>query len=349
MTSGVIYIIPKPIGINIRNAKMKTKITKLTLEQEAELPQFRQRYLDIACGGYRANRAELHTAITLAYAEIGKPEPKLFIFESPAACLIAIKIFEMGARDELKLGDNLGANLWANLRANLRANLGDNLWANLGDNLGDNRYMWGSQDLFWIAHYRFAQKIGCRFDERDARRLDIMERIATQCEWWWPFENIVIASERPMVVRRDERGRLHHDAGPAVEYADGYPLYVWHGTNIPTEWGVNRLTVNPSDILKHNNVEQRAAGLAFIGWARGIKSGAIPHKVIDRDPDPMHGSLIEIKLDGLPNPGRFLFAECPRNGDICEGVPANIQTVLEAQAWRVGLAPSEFSYPSVRT
>lgn len=72
-------------------------------------------------------------------------------------------------------------------------------------------------------------------------------------------------------------------------------------------------------------------------------------KTIDHDPDPSHGDLIELRLPGLDQPGRFLKAECPRNGTIVEGVPGNIKTVLEAQAWRVGLHPTEFSYPAVRT
>ena len=59
--------------------------------------------------------------------------------------------------------------------------------------------------------------------------------------------------------------------------------------------------------------------------------------------------LIELRLEGLPRPGRFLKAECPRNGTIVEGVPNEIGTVLAAQAWRVGLKPDQFSYPTHRT
>jgi len=76
---------------------------------------------------------------------------------------------------------------------------------------------------------------------------------------------------------------------------------------------------------------------------------ALDYKVIDSDPDPSHGELIDLALPGLPEPGRFLKAKCPRNGLICEGVPRNIKTVLAAQAWRVGLEPHEFSYPEIRT
>ena len=36
-------------------------------------------------------------------------------------------------------------------------------------------------------------------------------------------------------------------------------------------------------------------------------------KVIDSDPDPDHGDLIELTLPGLPEPGLFLRAYCKRN------------------------------------
>ncbi|WP_223177585.1 DUF6745 domain-containing protein, partial [Sphingobium jiangsuense] len=155
------------------------------------------------------------------------------------------------------------------------------------------------------------------------------------------------ASERPVVVRWDDGRRLHNEDGPAVQYSDGYALYSWHGTRLPAEWVEHRATIDPAEILRCQNVEQRAAGAACIGWPRMLS--VLGSKVIDHDPDPSHGDLIELQLPGLDQPGRFLKAECPRNGTIVEGVPGNIKTVLEAQAWRVGLLPSEFSYPQVRT
>jgi hypothetical protein len=415
------------------------KIEKLTPEQEADLPIFRQRYLDIALGGGRIERAKLQTAMNDAYAVIGKPAPALFIFDSPQECMLAIKIFQMGGKD---LGDNLGANLWANLRANLganlranleanlwanlganlgdnlranlRDNLGANLWANLSDNLGDNlganlranlwanlranlwanlwanleanlwdnlgdnlrdnlganlranlwanlakekiwnpNFLWGSQDLYWIAYYRFAQKIGCVFAETDAKRLDVMESITTQCEWWWPFEGIVFASQRPLVVRKDDAGRLHGEYKPALEYADGYKLYAWHGTNLPDDWVENRLTMDPSIILKTENVELRAAGLQCYGLGRmKDKIG----KLISDSGEPTMGAVWDIEIPGLPETGRFLSARCPRNEEIFEGIPKvspidrlPIDTALAAQAWRQGFSQAEYQHPLIRT
>ena len=57
-----------------------------------------------------------------------------------------------------------------------------------------------------------------------------------QCEWWWPYEGIVVVCERPVSIRWDEERRLHAEDRPAVEYADGYALASWHGQRVPIEW-----------------------------------------------------------------------------------------------------------------
>ena len=98
----------------------------------------------------------------------------------------------------------------------------------------------------------------------------------------------------------------------------------------------------------------RALGAEIIGWSRMLS--ALDARVVDRDPDPARGDLIELTLPGLSEPGRFLRAECPLNGTIVEGVPRRneidgspIDTGLAAQAWRVFETPATFSYPETRT
>ena len=78
--------------------------------------------------------------------------------------------------------------------------------------------------------------------------------------------------------------------------------------------------------------------------------------MIDGDPETELGALIEFALPGLPNPGRFLQAQCPRNGTIMEGIPwisdidgKPINTVIGAQAWRLGDTESEFVQSEKRT
>ncbi|MDE2436465.1 MAG: hypothetical protein KGM49_09410 [Sphingomonadales bacterium] len=161
-------------------------------------------------------------------------------------------------------------------------------------------------------------------------------------------------SDRPEVLTVDAEDRPHGEAGPFCRWRDGSALYSWHGARVPARWIENRATLDPAEVLKEQNVELRAAGASIVGWPKMLS--VLKAKVIDDSGSPDIGQLIELKLPGLREAGRFLKAECPRNGIICEGVPLvsdidglPINTALAAQAWRVGDPQSEYCHPPVRT
>ena len=123
---------------------------------------------------------------------------------------------------------------------------------------------------------------------------------------------------------------------------------------VPASWIEGRANINPKEIIKHENVELRAAGAAIAGWPKMLS--VLESKVIDDSGSDDIGQLIELKLPGLPEPGRFLKAHCPRNGVIVEGVPRKsdidglaIETALHAQAWRIGDPLSDYIHPPART
>lgn len=322
---------------------MSKKIEQLTPEQEAELPRFRQRYLDVVCGGGRIDRDTLQSALADAYSVIGKPAPHLFIFDSPAACMMAIKIFQMGLAGELKIGDQLWGQLW------------DQLWDQLGDQLGDQlrgqkiwnpNFLWGSQDLYWIAWGKFAEWIGVKLKPDTARHLDIMDRIGRQCEWWWPFENVVIASHRPTIVRFDNERRLHCETGPAVAYADGYAMFAWRGLRIPGEW-ITDGPPEPVAALNLENVELRRIACEMRGWHNILP--ALPNaKLIDQHPNPQVGELWQ---GDLPDhgPERFLKVQCGTGRTFALPVGMEFATAREANAATYGISPQILDQIQFRT
>lgn len=165
---------------------------------------------------------------------------------------------------------------------------------------------------------------------------------------------MAILTERPVALHRDAQGRLHCETGAALLYPDGTGVWAWHGVRVPRHWIEQRETVDPAEVLKASNVEQRAAGAAILGWPRMLSSLKV--KVIDDSGSDDIGQLIELTLPGLREPGRFLKAVCPRNGIICEGVPRvsdidglPIETALHAQAWRIGDPLSDYVHPPART
>jgi len=327
------------------------KITKLTPEQEAELPRFRQRYLDMAQSCGTIDRTALETAMADAYAVIGKPAPKLFIFDSPAACMLALKLFELPREDFLKnslwgqlwdqlrdqlgdqLRDQLGGQLWDQLGGQLEDQLEDQLRDQLGgQNIYNPHFLWGSQDLYWIAWARFAQHIGVKLEAETDHRLGIMERIAMQCEWWWPYENIVVASEKPIGIRWDDQRRLHAEDRAAVEYSDGYALYAWHGVRIPEKW-ITKKAVTPHEALTWENMEQRRAACEILGWATILDQ--LKGRTIDRNDNPEIGELIRVTIPDIGEEN-FLRVRCGTGRTFAIPVPPDMKSAAQANAWTYG-------------
>ena len=177
--------------------------------------------------------------------------------------------------------------------------------------------------------------------------------------------------DRPELLTVDEANRPHGESGPFCRWRDGSALYMWHGTPIPADWIENRAALDPLTVLQAQNVEARAAGLAILGarmipaliqkrrakWLKGAGAWMDRNGNWNTENGSADlGGLLDVKLPGLPQPGRYLVAHCPRNGAIMEGVPfvsdidgLPIETAIAAQAWRIGDPQSEYVHPPRRT
>jgi len=163
-------------------------------------------------------------------------------------------------------------------------------------------------------------------------------------------EEFCIVSDFPEFIKVDENNQPHCDDGPSHRWRDGWSIYYWHGVKVPQNWVEERDSIEPTEILKCDNVEQRAAGCALVGWSRMLDH--LDHKIIDSDSNPEHGDLIEVTLDGLPEPEWYLRFYCPRNGLMMEGVnkrELSEPTVFAAQAWKSPIPDHLFSYPKQRS
>ena len=236
--------------------------------------------------------------------------------------------------------------VWASVRTSVRASVGDSVWASVRDS------GYGQHDANWLAFYEYFKEV-CGLAE-ETKKLSGLWKIAKSAGWWLPHEKICWVSERTCVVNQDENKRIHSSTGPAIAYPDGWSIYAWRGVRVPEQWIMRPESVNPVDVIAAKNVEQRAAGAEILGWPRMLK--ALNAKVIDDSGNEDIGQLIELSLPGLPEPGRFLKARCPRNGVIVEGVPRvsdidgkEIRTALHAQAWRIGDSIDDYIHPPRRT
>jgi hypothetical protein len=172
-----------------------------------------------------------------------------------------------------------------------------------------------------------------------------MDRIGSQCEWWWPYNGIVVASQRPTTVRWDDQRRLHAETGPAIAYADGYEVWSWHGVAVPRDWIALR-AIKPQDALQWPNMEQRRAACEILGWATILD--ALKAKTIDRDDNPEIGELVRVKIPDIGTE-QFLRVRCGTGRGFALPVPPNMKTARQANAWTYGFDNPEDYQLEIRT
>jgi hypothetical protein len=373
-----------------------TKITKLTPEHEAIIPEFRAKWIALGESTARSSPAEMRDAVNGLYDSIGQKRVPIFVMDSPLGCIVAANLFRANIGDNIRaniwdniganiganIGDNIGANIWANIWANIganiwaniraniwdniganiganigdniRANIRDNIWDNIGDNIGElkltheNASMWGNHDLGWIAFASFFETIGHAYPANLATKLQALRRYHETCGWLYCFDGMAFVSQLPTIVRRDETARLHCETGNAIEYADGYGFCAWRGTRIPSEWVFDRKSLSAKTAITWTNLEQRRIACSdIVGWAKILKE--LDAKIIDEDGDPQIGTLVEVKLPDLPQPARFCRVLCGTGREFAVGVPREVKTALEAQAWMQNKPLKDFSLPEIRT
>ncbi|MEU9624984.1 DUF6745 domain-containing protein [Streptomyces sp. NPDC048155] len=269
----------------------------------------------VAAATGTADRAVAEDGLRLAYRNAGLAEPERIVWvDSPRAAVEAVeKLVDAGrsVRDEVRtrpwaqerrrmydelgpagwsaLWSATGAQLWettAALAERIRAGVVADL-AESPEDESDVRLLLldavlGQHDAAWLA----------AFDGR-GDRLDGLAEVARHAGWWWPYERVVVISERPEALHRDEAGRLDRGDGPALAYRDGFALHAWRGMPVPAEFLAELNSLTPKRIREEENAELRRVMLEFYGYDRYLtESGAEP---VHRDET---GVLWRIALDG---------------------------------------------------
>jgi hypothetical protein len=346
------------------------KIEKLTDEQKAAMPRYVEKWLGYGISTEPADRRRAESAIRTMY-EISELKPPIIVWcDSPLSMILskeAMASVGSSVRDSVwysvrasvgaSVWDSVWYSVWYSVRASVwdsvRASVWDSVRASVWDSVWDSvrDSVYGQHEAGWISFYDFFREECGLLCQTDRMRGFI--ELTKSCGWILPCENICFASERHYICTVDENGLIHNETGPAVAYRDGFEIHAWHGTRVPSKWIMSPDEVYPEEVIRCENVEQRAAGCAIIGWAK--IADKLNRRVIDGDPDSDIGALVELTMPGLPEPGRFLMAKCPRNGTICEGVPRTsdidglpIDTAIAAQAWRDCLPQDEYIHPEIR-
>jgi hypothetical protein len=262
------------------------------------------------------------------------------------------------------VGASVGASVWDSVWDSVRDSVWDSVWDSVRDSVWDSvrdsvrdsvsfgTAVWGQHEAGACAFYDFFRTVNGLVAETD--KFAGIDALARSAGWAIPHSNICWVSERHNVLVRDEQSRLHNAGGPAVAFPDGWAIYAWHGVRVPQEWIMRPDELTPETVLRAPNLEHRRAGIEMLGWDRML--GQLNARIIDQDPDPKVGTLLEVDLPGATagDPtfkAQFLRVQCGTGRQFALGVDpaAGAKTALDAQAWLQGLSREDFRIPQTRT
>lgn len=197
---------------------------------------------------------------------------------------------------------------------------------------------WGQHEYNWIAFYRYFTKAKLlTYDDNDEKSLSLWETLAETCGWWWPFEKVVVVSEKPSEIHLDETGNLHRDGGPAIAYRDGWSLWFLHGVSVPRELAETPFEkLRESDLARYTNAEQRAQFIRKFGVIRLESRGELINTLQDEGYE--NYNLIDMRnVLHIDTKAPYLFMTNHSTGERhAEGVVPDCKTVQQAINWRAG-------------
>jgi hypothetical protein len=239
-------------------------ISKLTPKQETLIPVIQQKWRAIALSTEPIACKTASVAVKAAYAAIDLAEPSVLFCASPYAALSLLESYlshQWGSCLKLELELGLSSQLWLQLSSQLSSQLQSQLWLQLRCQLWDELWsrLWSKlwlqlssqmggpllgppdtciQPGLWAASaslYDFCISVlSC---QAQPQIWEVFQSIVKHCGWIYPYEKIALVCDRPIKLAFDREQRLHAQGEAAMQFADSYSLYSYHGVALPEKSG----------------------------------------------------------------------------------------------------------------
>ena len=189
---------------------------------------------------------------------------------------------------------------------------------------------------------------GCLFDycisvlkwEYDRKEWEALQLLIKNCGCLLAYERICFVCDRPTKLFLDSENLLHKEGEAAIEFADGYKLYAYHGVTIPEKYGFFHPSEwQPQWLLQEKNAEIKKVLIQGIGYERICQE----LKAVELNSWREY-TLLTIDNNIDVEPIHLLKMTCPSTRHIhALRVPPTMKTAREAINWvNWGIDPEMF-------
>jgi hypothetical protein len=245
---------------------------------------------------------DLETGLRFLYKQAGYELPRIEIVDSPKAAIDVAKTHGITVTNT----DSLGLGYWAE----------------------------------WHCYYDIFTRWNLR-GVADNESIQLLSRFLKAGPWdCLLMDELALVSKRPKFLKTDERGRVHCINGPAMEFDDGFKVYMWHGMPIYKRYIENPESLTQEEILKDDNSERVRALAERLGWDRFLQK--LDTYVVDTYRDEKTSltyDLIDFKNRKFDRMPRLLKMQSPVLVDgqqpyYVEPVDPALKTAAAARKWQ---------------
>ncbi|EGK90003.1 leucine-rich repeat domain-containing protein [Microcoleus vaginatus PCC 9802] len=186
----------------------------------------------------------------------------------------------------------------------------------------------------------YIYSLGVNLSQKTQEILRCQNLLFEHCGFIFPLETFCFVCDRPRHLRFDSQNRLHAEGEPAIEFADGWNSYYYHGVRLPEKY----CQLHPNQwqsqwLLSEDNAELRRVLIQGIGYDRICQ---------ELEAKQIHSwqEYALLKIDHpRDEPIYLLKMTCPSTGFIhALRVPPNLNSAREAIRWvNWNIDPEEFS------
>ena len=345
-------------------------ISEITPEQEALIPVYREKWRQIELSTHPIDRKKAASAVKAIYAALDKAEPEIVFCDSPDRAWkngagryqnnLELEIFiDLLIPINKELLIKLKKGLYLQLIRKMLNRQGREIIEQMVNQLSENVESAPAEQIVKV--HDFVKSFICSPDltanlsiidfcnsvlncEVYPQKWKLSQSLIAECGAIVPCEKICLLCDRPRALRFDEEQRLHAEGEPAIEFADGFSVYVHHGVRVPEKYGKTHPEHWHAEwLLSEENAEVRRVLIQSIGYDRICQELAATQLDTWQE-----YALLRIDADVDVEPIFLLKMTCPSTGYIhALRVSPEVESAREAIAWvNWGIDPEEFSVQS---
>ena len=330
------------------------KITKLSMQQEQELEEYKDKWIKI---GLNTDRIDLKNAIRIwndfNLNILNYPQAPVVLLDSPLQAWLAVCMFNQQfsaysqvntkVRDQVinqvkdqvinqvmdPVNDQVNDQVSYQVSYQVREQVWDQVEKQVSNKV--SVFVWPFLDGNFNASYMsFIDYIENCLKIKISSKFKYYKEL-TKLSLIYPLKNITIMSQKPIEIHMRE-GILHNENGMSIRYADGFGCYTLNGVPVP-EWLVltKKEAIKSMQILEEKNVEVRREILRKMGPELFIQN--LQCKSIEKSGDGIYELYnVPIVNDIYAN---YIMMQNP-SIDVkhFECVPVECDCIEKALAWR---------------